>query len=196
MTKRPSRVDPVQIFLHADGFYKVGGALDALDWKQNPQIMTDMGHARIVLSALNSELFLKCLICIETDKVAHGHHLRTLFKQLRPKTRNRITHLWNTEVVPLRNEMWTKIENSIIDGHKIDRDLLAALAGGSEAFEKIRYSYEGNHRNVRFYLSDLPWVLRTVILEMRPEWRAARKPFQEISPDRPVPALSGRPPAQ
>jgi hypothetical protein len=88
--------------------------------------------------------------------------------------------------------MWVKIENSFGDGRKIARDLTSALAGGSTAFEKIRYSYEDDNEEVQFYIGDLPQILGRVILEMKPEWRNRRRRVQEVAGADPAPS-QGRP---
>jgi hypothetical protein len=193
MSNKPAKkIDPFQIFIHADGFYKADHILSNINFNTDPQLATEIGQASMVLSALNSELFLKCLICIETGRVPRGHNLHSLFKQLKPQTRRRIEHIWDTELVPHRNSMWVKIENSFGDGRKIARDLTSALAGGSTAFEKIRYSYEDDNEEVQFYIGDLPQILGRVILEMKPEWRNRRRRVQEVAGADPAPS-QGRP---
>jgi hypothetical protein len=194
MAKPTKKIDPLQIFMHADGFYKAEKIISNIDFNSNPQLAAEVAQAAMVLSALNSELFLKCIICIETGKLAHGHHLGELFGELRPQTRKRIEHIWDTELVPFRNPMWMKIENSFGDGRRIARDLLSALTGGSTAFEKIRYSYEPDNEDVQFYIGDLPRILGRVILEMKPEWRYRRRAVQEVSPADPMLPPGGQKP--
>jgi hypothetical protein len=55
------------------------------------------------------------------------------------------------------------------------RDLPLALAKGSSAFERYRYSYEGNTEGLHHYLEDLPALLERLILEMKPEFEACRR---------------------
>jgi hypothetical protein len=189
MAKLPLKnIDSAKLFLHAAGFYKAEQILSNIDIDKNPQIGADIGPAAMVISALNSELFLKCLICIETELVPQGHHLFSLFGQLSAPTRARIEELWDHEVVPLRDLRWKQIEAAL--GRPIKRDLASALEGGSTAFEKIRYSYEGNNDDVEFYISDLPQILGRVILEIRPEFAQLRRRFSEVPNIAPGP---GRP---
>jgi hypothetical protein len=126
----------------------------------------------VVLGALTTELFLKCLSCIETGEVSRGHDLKALFDELSAETRARIEHAWESEIVPLRSEEWERVEAF---GLPMPRDLRSALAKGSEAFQRIRYSYEGNTDGVHFYVSDLPALLERYILEIKPEFEASRR---------------------
>jgi hypothetical protein len=173
-----SNIDPKKLFLHAAGFYRLEHILSNIDIDKDPQVGADIGSAAVVISALNSELFFKCLICIETGLVPRGHHLFRLFTQLSARTRSRIEELWDNEVVPFREARWKQIEAAL--GRPIKRDLASALEGGSVAFEKIRYSYEGNNDDVEFYISDLPRLLGRVVVELKPEFAFLRRPFSEV----------------
>jgi HEPN domain-containing protein len=48
-----------------------------------------------VLCAFAAELYLKCLLCIETGDASSAHNLKALFRDLNHTTRNRIETLWN-----------------------------------------------------------------------------------------------------
>ncbi len=180
MRKRPplTCIDPKDIYLHARGFYLIDNIISNLDFDKNPQLLSDASQPSMVLSALNSELFLKCLICLERGIVPTGHHLHDLFFELSEPTRDRIQKLWETEVVPIREPMWQKIEQHM--GHKLHRDLPGALRDGSRSFEEIRYSYETKGKGARFYLSDLPRILGLTILEKKPEWEHLVRRVSEI----------------
>jgi hypothetical protein len=142
----------------------------------------------MVLSAFTTELFLKCLICLENGLTPQGHHLFELFEQLRTATQAKIIHLWDTQVVPHRDPEWTFIENSRYGtAKKFKRDLPGALSESSRAFEQIRYTYEPNSKNAYFNIGDLPRVLHRVILEMKPEWDSLGRDV------RPVPGFSRGP---
>ena len=83
------QLDPVLIFLQANGFSR---AYDILADQRHlaASEMATIGYPQIVLSALATELYLKCLICMETGKAPRGHHLKQLFDRLSPETRRRI----------------------------------------------------------------------------------------------------------
>ena len=136
----------------------------------NVQVGGQIVQANIVISAFTTELFLKCIVCIETALTPRGHHLFELFGQLRPETQAKIIHLWDTQIIPKRDPEWKMIEKSQFSIRPFKRDLPGALSASSYAFEKIRYSYEPGSKEGDFNVGDLPRVLHLVILEMKPEW--------------------------
>jgi hypothetical protein len=158
--------------------------LSDLDFDKDPQSAADVGPAYIVLSALTSELFLKCLICIETGEAQTGHHLSCLYGRLSQNTQARIKEIWDNDLVKYRASHWDKLEAAL--GRKIDRSLLAALKGADTTFEKMRYGYENNNEDVEFYLSDFPRLLGRVIVELKPEYAQIRRGFSEVKPGVPL----------
>jgi hypothetical protein len=179
--KKPAQtpVRPVDIFMQAEGVLDACGILSADRVRDNPQIMASIGYSIIILSAFASELYFKCLICIETNHVPRGHHLRHLFDQQTPAVQAKIEQLWDDLIVPMHNDQWTQIEAVSGSEKKISRDLRGALADGNQTFEKIRYIYEGP-TGVTFFLGDLPNILRHVILELKPDWSRLRRRYQAI----------------
>ena len=165
------QIAPEKIFEQADGFYRALAVLRAVPLETLHTAAT-LVEPVIVLGALTTELFLKCLICIETGDTAHGHKLKGLFDQLSEATRARIQDLWDSRVAMRKSKEWDKLEEF---GLKMPRDLASALAKGSTAFERIRYSYEGNTEGLHYYLEDLPGLLEQLILEMKPEFEAYRR---------------------
>jgi hypothetical protein len=168
-----------KIFEHAECFYRASAALRSRlpvrlrpDHFENIYAAVTLAEPLIVLDALTSELFLKCLICIETGSTQHGHDLKKLFYQLSEATRTRIQRSWDSEIATRRREKWDDFERL---GLKIARDLPSALAKGTNGFERYRYSYEGNTQDLHYYLEDLPEVLEMLILEMKPEFEAFRQ---------------------
>lgn len=175
---RPKTPNPILIFLQADGFsraYNILAAQQLAHWEQ-----ASIGYPQIVISSLASELFLKCLICIETGRTVYGHSLEQLYNQLSPDMRQQICAIWDREVVPLRNPLWDAIEGGS-SGEKVPRSLPDSLARAHKAFERVRYVYEGID-GVSFFLTDLPTVLKRVILRKHPEWRTVRRKVEEGGP--------------
>jgi hypothetical protein len=176
-----TNIDPLQIFMHALGFHVAENALGSLTLAPNTQLGAQVVQPTMVLSAFTTELFLKCLICLETNLTPQGHHLFELFEQLKPATQDKIVHLWNTHIIPVRGPEWKFIENSQYGGtKKFKRDLPGALSDSSRAFEKIRYSYEPGSQNGDFNIIDLPRILRRVILEMKPEWASLGRDVKAV----------------
>jgi hypothetical protein len=177
MAKQPIAAE--KLFEHAECFYQASTALRSHlpvrlrpDHFENIHAAMTLNEPLIVLDALTSELFLKCLICIETGSTPRGHDLKKLFDQLSEATRTRIQSYWESEVATRRREEWDKFERF---GLKIARDLPSALAKGTNAFERYRYSYEENTQDLHYYLEDLPALLERLILEMKPEFETFRR---------------------
>jgi hypothetical protein len=172
------KINPAKIFEQGDCFHQALAILRNVVHPENIQLAVTLGEPVMVIGALTIELFLKCLICIETGEVPRGHDLKELFDRLGPSIRSRIQNSWDTGIAIHRAKEWDDLENSL--GIKMPRDLPSALAVGSKAFERIRYSYEGGTQDLQYYLQDLPLLLGRVILEMRPEWKTLRRTPQQL----------------
>jgi hypothetical protein len=171
------QIAPVKVFEHAECFYQALAVLRAVHPENilhldNLHAAVTLVEPGIVLGALTIELFLKCLISIEAGDTPRGHNLKELFDQLSAPTRTRIQNLWDSDIATRRNKAWDDLERL---GLKMARDLPSALTKGSNAFERIRYSYEGNTQDLHYYLEDLPALLEGLILEMKPEFEAWRR---------------------
>jgi hypothetical protein len=174
-------IDPLQIYMHAFAFHVSENALGSITLTPNVQLAAQVVEPTMVLSAFTTELFLKCLVCLETSLTPQGHHLFELFEQITSATQAKIIHLWDTQIVPHRDPEWKFIESKKYHGDaKFSRDLPGALSDSSRAFEQIRYSYEPNSRQSDFNIIDLPRVLRRVILEMKPEWANLGKDVKPV----------------
>jgi hypothetical protein len=131
----------------------------------------------MVLSAFASELYLKCLLCLETGKIPQTHNLKTLFDALSPETRQRLQELWDVDLHrPERQKVIAHIR-TLPHSNKLRLDLPSVIKLGAEAFRELRYFYESERSF--FLLSDFPNLLRAVILERMP-W------LEAISPPRPT----------
>jgi hypothetical protein len=168
-----------KVFEHAECFYQASLVLRTHlpvrlrpDHFDNIHAAVTLTEPLIVLDALTCELFLKCLICIETGSTPRGHDLKQLFDQISEATRTRIQNVWDDEIAVRKRQSWEKLERL---GLKIARDLPSALAKGTKSFELYRYSYEGNTQDLHYYLEDLPALLEQLILEIKPEFEAFRR---------------------
>lgn len=120
---RPMKPNPILIFLQANGFSQAYNILSDQEHLP-PTTMASIGYPQIVLSAFAIELYLKCLICIETGRAPpHGHHLKHLFDRLAPETRRRICSIWEHEIKPLRAALWDALEATSPAGKRVPRDL-------------------------------------------------------------------------
>ena len=120
-------------------------------------------------SAFASELYLKCLVLLETGQLMKAqHNLRKLFSKLRGKTQNAIETQFNEEMAKapaIGAEAKTQL-----GGKEPPRTLREALKEGGEAFIKWRYMYEND--NLQFFgLFPLPPILDGIILVQKPGWK-------------------------
>jgi HEPN domain-containing protein len=160
--KKPEKlIEPAAIFRHAETFT---AALDHLHRTLPRENLKVYMLPMMVLSAFASEVYLKCLICLETGSVAKGHHLFDLFKKLSPKTQGILERRWDAVMVQ-RADILDKLDAQM--ARPMPRDLRSNLIEGNRGFELIRYVYEGGD-DFRFPLSDLPIPLRETIFELKP----------------------------
>jgi hypothetical protein len=163
MNKPANPVDPLAIFRHAEAFIC---AIDQLHRTSTPERAALISLPIAVLSAFCSEIYFKCLICVETGKVVQGHYLHELFLSLSPPTQKILEDAWDSIVVE-RAEILDRLDKQM--SPPIPRDLRSNLKEGNRAFQQLRYIYEGGE-NFRFLLSDLPLALRQTVMKVRPEW--------------------------
>jgi hypothetical protein len=122
----------------------------------------------MVLSVFATELYLKCLLYLETGKVPQTHNLKTLFDGLGLETRQRLQELWDNDLRrPVRQKVIAHIR-TLPDGKKLRLDLPSVFKLGANAFVELRYFYE--REQSFFLLSDFHNLLRTVILERMRWW--------------------------
>jgi hypothetical protein len=158
---RPSP-HPLRIFMNAERFRQADLLLRSFD---DQQIAVAVASPALILSAFASEIYLKCIICLETGELAHGHHLKNLFRQIGPCTRRAIQQRWDAYVSsPLKQRLYAK------NGSPVPVDLDWTLSEGSSAFTFLRYIHEVDNLKTKFLLGDFPNILRDVIIQMRPQW--------------------------
>ncbi|MFP5468765.1 MAG: HEPN domain-containing protein [Alphaproteobacteria bacterium] len=122
--------------------------------------------AQIVNSSFSSELYLKCIIIIESGDSPHGHDLEKLFNQLKNETKNIIETRWNAE----RFQQWAILDevDRLAGGPVNARTLRVALAREGKSFESWRYAHEPG-KLPNFSLGSLPTILNAHILDIKPE---------------------------
>jgi len=90
-TRNPP-ANPLAYFKHAQHFFASDLCLMHPSQPQEVKDFTIWGA--VVMSALASELLLKCLAALEAGHVRHTHDLKALFDNLSPKTRAQIEREW------------------------------------------------------------------------------------------------------
>ena len=161
-----------KIFEHASHFHESDHRLRNTVPSDRPDQVPLIAHPTMVLSAFASELYLKCLLCLEIGTVPQTHNLKTLFDALKPETKRRLEELWGADIRrPERQRLLDHIR-SLPGRDKLRLDLPSVLKLGANAFQELRYLYET--KQSFFLLSDFPNLLRMVILERMPWWGAIR----------------------
>jgi hypothetical protein len=176
--KRPTQVaDPQQVYNHANRFLGTDQAIRKI-FAGNAGWSTTVAPPTMVLSAFAAELYLKCILIIETDQApANIHLLHVLYRRLSHKAKRRIEELWDTDCRP----KITPFSQAL----GVPNDLPNALYKCSAAFEKLRYAYENSFNDVVYYIGDFPWILARYIGEIRPGWLGPEPPpFPPIDPTR------------
>jgi hypothetical protein len=110
---------------------------------------------------------MKCIILLEGGVARKNHNLWDLFSKLSSSTKARLQSRWKNDFAPKRATQLDLLEQQ--RSIKIPRDLISLLKLGGTTFEDVRYAHERQPRG-NFYLSDLPDLLREIIIEMKPEW--------------------------
>lgn len=167
--KRPPKagLDPCKIFDHATHFHASDHRLQNTVPFDKPEQLPLVAHPSMVLSAFASELYLKCLLCIETGLVPNTHNLKKLFDGLKPSTKSRLEALWDEHLKsPQRKKIFDHLR-TLPEGKNLRPDLEHALDLGADSFIELRYIYENG--SVFFLLGEFPNLLRQTILERFPE---------------------------
>jgi len=158
--------DPLKIFMNAERFRVADLVLRRVP---DQNTAAAIGGPALVLSALASELYLKCFICLENSALAHGHDLHALFKLLSERTRRNIERRWNAYVAtPQRQRIYAALRT--ISGKDVSTDLEWSLKNGASGFVDLRYIHELDNQGSKFVLGELPQLLREEILMLKPEW--------------------------
>jgi hypothetical protein len=159
MKRKP--VDPKSVF---DLACKFAASEQHLRHTSNPNAVY-MASPSMVLSAFTIELFLKCLLLLESKEVKRIHSLDVLYQELGRGQRRRIEKVWDKEARPKVIQLNQQF------GHP--SDLPNALVKCGQTFRDMRYCYEDPDRQV-FYLGELPPILWRAIVGIRPEWAPKR----------------------
>jgi hypothetical protein len=177
--KKPLKaaLDPHHIFLHAFYFHESNIRLRNSISPTNDNEVILVAHPSMVLCAFAIELYLKCLLCIETKKVPQEHNLKSLFLRLDLSTRRSLEALWDQDIGRPERQREINCIRTLPEGDRLQLDLLYALDAGANAFTELRYLYE--RKRSYFILHSFPGMLQKVILERFPCWKFA-PPTQPI----------------
>jgi hypothetical protein len=177
---------PQSIFAHADGFLKAASKLHG-----DPP--GDAFAALVINSAFACELYLKCLIHLETGQLFKDEHdLKKLFSKLSAGTQASIETKFDAafklpdyDLSKVPEHMRESAEQAIAMQPK---NLREALKAGGSAFVRWRYLYEdetGKTSDI-YSLFSRPGILRIEILTRKPEWALFRMTMQKFGDSRPT----------
>jgi HEPN domain-containing protein len=170
MVKSPTSLsaaamDPKKVFDQAERF-RVADRLLRSD-RFEMQVTEVIILPAIVLSAFSSELFMKCIVLLEGGKLERTHNLYSLFGKLTKSTQDRIVALWDAEIATDKDQL---DQLQAVAGVPVPRDLPGVLKECGDAFTAIRYEYE-DPLKANFLMSELPPMLKEVVLAARPDWK-------------------------
>lgn len=167
-------LDPKKIFEHAEKFQWANERLRRVevikDVKQED--LFKLGDPCLVLSTFASELYFKCLLAMFGARLDQlkSHNLYELFNKLPDQIKRRIETLFDQDIwEPHTREFIQKVQIEIAK-EPIPRHFPTLLKLGANTFVELRYVYE-KKRDIFNLLTDLPSILRRVIVEIQPSWR-------------------------
>ena len=180
-------VDPIAIFRTADAYYQGGLVLGAKIPKSGFYVLP-----YAVLGALTLELYLKCLIALETGKnPPRGHNLEKLFNNLSKDGRKKIRLCYDNPQHPKEIEWREKLKNPPANVPEDIKQTLIFnfdddLRRSSRAFERFRYAYETSVPGDELIAWQANYIIYCtrlhIIQNHRPEWGAKNQPKPRGAP--------------
>lgn len=143
--------------------YEIADAVLRTAAEKDPDGGTSYAFPGMTLSAFAAELYLKALIRLEGSDPPKKHNLAELFDLLSPETQHALEREWSSETHQERLQEAARAHNAVVP-----EGLRAALLECGDAFVAIRYIFDGG--DARFYLTFLPKMARTVIMEKTGWW--------------------------
>jgi hypothetical protein len=173
-----SKHDPANIFIVADQFRHASKILHltlsgdmTIEGQRAP---VDVQVPMVTCSAFALELYLKCLIAMETRAKPPGiHEIDKLFKRLNSDTQAKIRRHFNitgaSTIAFIKNAFAAEGKTA----PKVDFDYV--MKASSRAFLVTRYIYEGMPGGQGWVAEMILEAARAVILEQSPHWEIARQ---------------------
>lgn len=142
-------LDPKKIFEHAEKFQWAYERLQKTDIITTKEIEGYVGDPCLVISALASELYFKCLLVmfdVSFDEIRRLHNLYDLYRKPPQQVQNRITELWDQDIWRQHTRTFLNIVQEQVVKEKIPRHFSALLKFGANTFIDLRYVYEKPRR--------------------------------------------------
>jgi hypothetical protein len=136
-------MNPHELFSHANDFWDAADRL-VPKFPQNPapgdQVKRLAFAPHITCIAFATEIYLKCLLRIETGKNApNGHNLKLLFNRLSAQTVERLERDWKSHPAAVHYNTAIRLPLGLKQASMLD-----ALEESAGAFENWRYSFESD----------------------------------------------------
>jgi hypothetical protein len=184
-----SKHDPANIFIVADQFRHASKILNLTISGdmifQGQRAPFDVRVPMATCSAFALELYLKCLIAMETGKKPPEiHELDKLFTKLHNITQANIRRRFDAMSTSTIEFIKNAFASEGKAAPKIDFDYV--MKASRRAFPVIRYIYEGMPGEQGWVAEMILEAARAVILERFPNWENARQANPTIVLDRPA----------
>ena len=164
--------DPADIFVIAEQFRD---ASKFLILAREHGWQTDVAMPAVTCAAFAMELFLKCLLAMETGKVPEIHDLRHLFNRLGKLSQDKIRAYF----APYLPDVKEHVERQYLLGGQppppplVDFDFV--LNASRRAFPLARYIYESGLPGGQGWIADgIMEAVRKTILDAHTDWKDAR----------------------
>jgi len=166
-----NKLDARKIFDHAGKFQWSYEHLKDANVITPEQMQKYAGDVAMVVSALATELYLKCLLVDFGASVEdlRTHNLLELYGKLPEQVQTRLYTLWDQDIWEQHKRFFISEVEGIVK-EDIPRHLPTALKFGANTFMELRYVYEQSPRNINNILMELPELLRRVIAEIHTDW--------------------------
>jgi HEPN domain-containing protein len=153
MTGISGKLDDIRgIYSHALEYQRAAELLGKSDYRH------EVDAPWVTCCALSLELYLKCLLHLETTTYPYGHKLLDLFEALSPESQNRIEAHYldfrQTKSKERPNQPWYAL-----------RELLSI---SNKAFDDWRYSFEDRKKKLHFCAGVIIPCVKRVIAEACP----------------------------
>jgi hypothetical protein len=176
MTRTPT---PETVFTHAAQFHYAAGLLEKHNKARIGVMITTEPLTPvsvpcmlpfIVIIAFCAELYLKCLLMLETGNYVVGHDLERLYSQVSALRRARIKEFFNEVFIRAAYERILQEKGLPID--PLELEIEGALRRLNNAFVEYRYVFEGlANEKTSFGVDVVCGAVFRAIMEIKPEWQ-------------------------
>jgi hypothetical protein len=173
----PSKIAPYDIFAQAESFESSFKILQKNSQTNNDLTLT---FSIIVNKAFAAELYLKCVLVLNSKNIPALHNLEELFLLLDTQTQQQIISLYNAELPNYKDELESLSRMLMAyNGSSISTDFLSTLATAQSLFQRYRYAFEYDTSKdiLNPTVNAITDALRKYIYSKHPEWNTGFPPI-------------------